>query len=132
MYVQRSARSPAFLTPARTILVPRRAVRPHRAEERNVQRSARSPGFFRPANTILVPGMYFLGLTRNSYMCFSDHEIPLALTASEYPKPSICPASRPKSPQSGGPCLTFPRRLARVALRTLRFEELRPLLDIAR
>jgi len=82
--------------------------RPHLHALMYDTRSARSAGFFRPANTILVPGIYFFGFTRNSYMCLSDHVIPLDLTASEYPKPAVRPALLPKSAQSGGPDLRFP------------------------
>merc|ERR1719217_959948 len=34
--------------------------------------------------------------------------MPLALFASEYPKPSTVPDTRPMTPQSGGPCLESP------------------------
>merc|ERR1712151_737903 len=71
-------------------------------------RSARSFSFFMPAKTILVPGIYFLGLTRYSYMCLSDHMMPEFLFASEYAKPSSVPDWRPKTPHSGGPCLALP------------------------
>lgn len=36
-------------------------------------RSARSFSFLMPAKTIFVPGMYFLGFSKYSNKCFSDH-----------------------------------------------------------
>jgi len=45
-------------------------------------RSARSLSFLTMgAKTIFVPGMYFFGLTRNSYMCLGDQTMPESLMA---------------------------------------------------
>merc|ERR1719436_1704590 len=86
-------------------------------------RSARSFSFLIPANTIFVPGMYFFGFTRYSNMCLSDQMMPEFLLASEYAKPSNVPDWRPKTPQSGGPCLALPpfsmvRHCAHLALKS--------------
>merc|ERR1719230_502366 len=71
-------------------------------------RSARSASFLIPAKIIFVPGMYFLGLIKYSYMCFSDQTIPEDLLASEYGKPSVVPDGFPKIPYRLGPCFAAP------------------------